>query len=540
MKIKILPVTLFTFFGILFFFIIKNSIDYSETKLLPYYILRTLLRLTITYFLCLAFGLFVGIWASTNDRIGNIVIPLLDILQSVPVLGFFPFVLIFIINAMNQSILGLELASIFLLFTSMAWSIVFGVIAGVKSIPQNIKDMSRIFHIRGWDYIRHIILPSIYPPLIAGSILAWGSGWYFLIATEFITFGDKVYSLPGLGYYLHIASYKYANLWMSLMGLISIALVVWLINRFVWYRINQNARQYKFLALQYGFKKPAIEKDIKTRRQHKYIKHKLDAVQGIHLPSWFFRIFRFSGRFYLIAIAIIVFAAGFLFSSFKFPIISIDVLQLAENTGYSIARIFIAYMISLALAIIFGFIIIKKPNLRSVFLPAADIMQSIPALAYFPLLLLIFTDYLPGQIGLEIASILLLITGMLWYLIFNVIEAIEHFPREINEVAGIFSIKGAMYIKHILAPALFPAIITGSILAWGGGWNATIVSEYINMGEHIYKISGLGSALDIASVEGDIPLMLVILILMTGIIIILNHFVWRKLLDKANMYVLEE
>lgn len=133
----------------------------------------------------------MGILAATREAFGKVLIPLLDILQSVPVLGFFPVVLAVVVQAFHGNTLGLEIASLILLFTSMEWSIVFGVIAGVKALPVHIKDMSTVFQISGWSYAKNILLPAIYPSVIAGSMLAWGSGWYFVIATEYISFGAK-------------------------------------------------------------------------------------------------------------------------------------------------------------------------------------------------------------------------------------------------------------------------------------------------------------------------------------------------------------
>ena len=530
--------------GILLFFIVKGALTFPETRNVPYYALRTLLRLLVTYMICLIVGVGIGIVAATKEKVGMVVIPILDILQSVPILGFFPIALLFFLKRFNGSEFGLELASIFLLSTSMMWSIIFGVISGVKAIPQNVHDMSKIFHISGWDYVKHIILPAIYPPLIAASILSWGSGWYFLIATEFITFGDRVYTLPGLGYYLNIAAHKYNSIWMSLMGLLCIGVLVWCINRFMWYCLNKNAKQYRFLALTHGFKKQRKYRyssgPLFLQKQLKYVKVKLDAIQGTHLASWVFKIIELPTKSYVIIGALIFGVLWLIFHWYELPFKSVEIVRLFPLLFYSMIRLVFAYLLSLFIAIFLGYIILKKPLVKTFLLPLCDILQSVPALAYFPLLLLIFTSFFSERLGLEISSILLLMTGMLWYLIFNVIEAVEHLPREINEVASIFNIDGKKYIKHVLAPALFPAIITGSILAWGGGWNATIVSEYVNIGDKVHAIPGLGSALGLATVAGNTPQIVVILIFMSGIVMVLNHFVWMKLLNRASTYVLEE
>ena len=522
--------------GIIFF----KASAFSETRLLPYYALCTLLRLGITYIICLAFGLGVGILAATRERIGNIVIPLLDILQSVPVLGFFPLALAVIINAFHGSTFGLELASIFLLFTSMEWSIVFGVIAGIKSMPSYLKDMSRVFHIEGWDYLRHILLPSIYPYVIAGSILAWGSGWYFVIVTEFINYGGKTYSLPGLGYYLQIASFRYSSVWMSLAGLVTIGIIVFAMNRLIWHRLNQRAKEHRFLLL-HGFTPRESTGQGFWARQVSYIDSRLNAVQGVHLPSWFLLRFRIRRLNYLlVAVALLIVVIGVFYGWIRLPITSIDLEHLARDTGYSMSRLAIAYFISLVLAITVGYLILQRPATKNAIVIFTDVAQSIPALAYFPLLWLIFTSIFPEQIGLEIAAVLLMLTGMLWYLIFNVIEAVEHWPKEIKDLADIFRVRGRRYLRHMAIPALLPALVTGSILAWGGGWNATIVSEYVNIGNKVHTIPGLGSALDEASQAGNTHELIVLLVVMSFIVIAMNSLIWRRLLSRASAHVLEE
>jgi len=514
---------------------------YHETHLLPYYALRTLLRLSVTYVICLVFGLVVGILAATRERVGNILIPVLDILQSVPVLGFFPLALAVIIRSLHGSTMGVELSSVFLLFTSMEWSIVFGVISGIKAMPESLKEMSQVFHIRGWDYLRHVLLPSIYPYLVAGSMLAWGSGWYFVIVTEFITFGDKVYVLPGLGYYLQLASFEYGNIWMSIAGLITIGAIVFLMNRFIWHRLDERAKEYRFVML-HGFKPRELQREAGMfSKRIKYIGSRLNAIHWVHLPSWLslrFRISRVSHL--LVALALVALTTGVFYVLLYVPPSSVDLGHIALVTAYSLCRLFIAYGIALFVAVLLAYLILQRPAARSLVVLTADVAQSIPALAYFPLLWLVVTRFLPDRLGLEIVSVMLMLTGMMWYLVFNTIEAVEHWPGEAEEIAGVFHIRGTSYLRHIMIPALFPAVITGSILAWGGGFNATIVSEYVNIGHKVHVIPGLGSALDLASNAGDTRQLLVLLFIMSGIVILLNHFVWRRLLSHVSTYVMEE
>ena len=514
-------------------YVLFRAWDHPETEILPLYALGSLSRLIFTYLICLAFGLTVGIFAAMNKRAGDIIIPLLDILQSVPVLGFFPFAIIIIVP-----VFGFVTASILLLFTSMAWSVVFGVIAGVKAIPQHIQDMAAIFDIRGWAYVKNVVLPSVYGPLIAGSILAFGGGWYFLIASEYVSYGTHAYTLPGLGYYLNIASFQYADIWMSLAGLFTIGLVVFLVHRLVWLRLDKNAREAKFLNLHFGYDRGVdLPKHHTARATHP---HRRVHFNRRHSHQWFFNLFKFPTRTYvtwLFVIALIILPAIY----FTNQSVDISIQELAILLLRSFLRILFAYVIAIIIAVFIGYLLIRRPETRKVVMPLADVMQSIPALAYFPIIYLVLSSFLPVDVTLEIASVLLLLTGMLWYLLFNVMEAVEHIPEDINEISRLYRLDGKVYVANILVPAMFPALVTGSILAFGGGWNAIIVSEYVNIGGHVHSIPGIGSALDsVAGTTGNVATLLFMLFGMTTVVLLLNHFVWRKLLNHASKYVLEE
>jgi ABC-type anion transport system duplicated permease subunit len=311
-------------------------------------------------------------------------------------------------------------------------------------------------------------------------------------------------------------------------------------NRLIWHRLNERVKEHRFLLL-HGFTPREPRGQSFWARQVNYIDSRLNAVHGVHLPSWFLLRFRIRRLNYiLVLVGLIVIIVSVFFGWIRLPITSFDLEHLARDTGYSMSRLAIAYFISLALAIAVGYLILQRPRTKNAIIIFTDIAQSIPALAYFPLLWLIFTSIFPERIGLEIAAVLLMLTGMLWYLIFNVIEAVEHWPKEIKDLADVFRVKGRRYLRHMAIPALLPALVTGSILAWGGGWNATIVSEYVNIRNTVHAIPGLGSALDEASQAGNTHQLVLLLIVMSTIVIAMNGLIWRRLLSRASSHVLEE
>jgi len=485
-----------------------------ETPNIPYFIFRTMLRMTAAYFLTVAFGLSYGIIAGLYEKPRRVMIPLLDILQSIPVLGFLPAAILFFINLFPGQ-LGVEIASVILIFTGQAWAVAFGVYGAVRSIPEDLANAARAFGLTGFKYLRKLLLPFIFPSFITGSILAWGGGWYFLVACEFMTFGGMLYTLPGVGYYLANAVYVQQNIPSALFGLGVFILLVLVINKLIWAPLLEYSDKFKvqtlggeevsrarpsllatllelffeklddlveFLSERYSQKIPKIPTvRIELQKPEVVLDPRRMALRQLVIFSFLFLITMY-------------FLGLFVAASLQKPLEDLQLSLKTHPEAYlipyfalrSMFRIFVAYLIALAWTLAAGVIITRNKFLSNIFLPIFDIGQSVPALALFPFIVIIVFKYVgTGSIGLELASILLLLTGSQWYLLFNIIGAIKRIPKDITEAASSFGIKDWKFVRYIILPAIFPGIIVGSIQAWGGAWNATIVSEYINYGGYV-------------------------------------------------------
>src|SRR5216117_3336959 len=223
-------------------------IENNQTSMLPYFAGRTLSRMTIAYGLSLAFALAYGIFTAMNHRASHVMLPLLDIFQSVPVLGFLPVVFLLVLNRLPGTP-GQELASIIMIFTAMAWAPTFGVIAGVNAIPADIKEASRAYGVRGFKYLRQIVLPAVFPELVWSSILAWGGGWYLIPVEEHLSFGQPPnqtqVDLPGIGRYIALAALK-ADLGLALFGLIVLVGIILAVDRLIWKPLGVRAEKYTY------------------------------------------------------------------------------------------------------------------------------------------------------------------------------------------------------------------------------------------------------------------------------------------------------
>ena len=557
-----------------------NSITNNTlTPKLPLFAVFTLGRMTIAYALALAFALSYGIATAMSHRASHVLLPLLDIFQSVPVLGYLPIVFaIFLGSGTQANPFGLQIAAIILIFTAMAWSPTFGVIAGINAIPADIKEASRAYGLRGVRYLRQIVLPAVYPELIWTSILAWGSGWYLIPIEEYVPFKGSPISAGGLGSYIAQAS-AHSDLASALFGLIILVGIIYAIDQLVWRPLGARAEKYKYESVaaprttatprgvvSEGVKRyeDRIVSPVRTfyKSQRSIVTRALEVVrvtkllhvtERLRFPERISRI-PFWGRLlsYAIFLGLVAFGLELLIAPRSVSIVNaltilaanVTAFQLIGLTLFSLSRLVTAYLIALGWTLAAGILIARSQRLSRWLAPIFDIGQSIPATALFPLVVIILvnpfrnTPYL--GVTLNFASIILLLTGMQWYLLFNIVGAVNSVPNDINEATKAYGVKGGRYVKQILIPAAFPAILIGSIQAWGGGWNALIVSEYIDPNANV---PGLGSFLVEASNLSNVLLSSVeifaALLAMTATVLAINRLVWRRLLRRADRYKFE-
>jgi NitT/TauT family transport system permease protein len=529
-------------FIILLFFIIMTYVKNPEINNLPYYTFRTLLRISVTYLISLGVGLFFGLMAAMNKTASKILIPIFDIGQSIPILGYFPAAVLFLIALFP--IAGMEMAAIFLLFTSMEWAIFFGVVGAVKNIPANVVEAAKVFGIKGFNYIRHVVLPAITPAIIAASTLAWGDGWFFMIASEYISYGGKVYALPGLGSYLAKAAYVYNDLGLASVLLVLITSIVVIINHFTWHRLTEKLSASGHRPI---FKFPHVEIP--------HTEKKTSKRQWMHLPRFYFRqkiVFPIKFGKYtkiqraigyaFVFILIISFIYFFYhkipsFKSIKEAILVPEIFNLPFYIFLTMSRLTIAFVISLTIAIVMGILAAENRKFAMIFFPLYDIGQCVPILALFPIVFVYLSQFLGGTLGLEITAIVVLVADMIWYMFLNIVSAIKTIPQETKEVSKMYGLKGWKRIRHVILPSIMPAIVTGSILSWATGWNTVIFAEYMPHGDQVLSLPGLGYLLDKTAYEqGNTIFLIFLLFIIASIVLLMEKFIWRRLLEKCEKY----
>jgi len=532
------------------YWLVMTFVENPEIQNLPYYTFRTLLRIAITLGISVAWGVPFGILASTNKTASIILVPFIDLLQSIPILGYFPAVLIIFVSLFQGSELAIELSAILLLFTSMAWAIFFGVVGAVKGIPVNVIESAQSFGLKGFKYVRHVILPAIVPALVSGATLAWCDGWFFMIAAEYIEYAGATYWVPGLGSFLAKTAYVYGDISLSAILLILITAIVFYINFLTWHRLMERATA--------GTYKPVLKLDLSGVGQLGVIRaigHSrwLHIGDRIHRPKSLIlasqRLRKYTRLEKAIALMLTL-SLAFLIVYLTAAQINLDIIEqgfsrppadelanLPRYVALTMGRLGIAYVISLGVALGTGILAAEHKKFAAIFYPIYDIGQAVPILALFPVLFITLSRTFGGVIGLEITSIVMLILDMIWYMFLNIVSAVRNIPSEIREVGKLFGFKGLKRITHIVIPSILPAIVTGSILSWGTGWNTIIFSEYMPYGESIIYLPGLGSYLDKAGyIYGNTILLIFLLAIIATIVLLMETLVWRRLLRKFEKY----
>jgi NitT/TauT family transport system permease protein len=530
-------------------------------------------------------AIVVGIAAARISLASRIVIPIVDVLQSIPILGFFPAANSLVIALFHGNAVGIEIAAIFLIFTSMAWNMIFSVYESVLSIPTELMETSYAYRANLFLRVRRLYIPASIPKLVYNGILSWASGWYFLTAAEIISLGSKTFTLPGLGSLLgkSVSAGEYAQAIAALSMLILIILVTdfffWrplesYANRFRYEYSTSLARVTKHTRLHLMLRPPGSRftklllrnpaatsslqlsdffirnpRPLISVQSNKVIEalsmigHQIESKLFPTIQKWFdnkaiLRMLRISALLLIISIILLVILLEHefihqTFLSFSKMYVSIgndsrnaEILSLIPIALLlSYLRLVAAYLLTLAWTVPVAIKIARDPRFDRI-MPMFQTLASIPAPAFFPFLIPI-VNYVPG--GFEFLSILLILTGMQWYMFFNLIGGVRSISGEIEETARAFRATRFHYLKRVLFPAIYPSFITGSITSWGGGWNSLVVAEFIVFGYRTYSVTGIGSLLDKAAYNtGNTLLIIIIVSAMMAVIVTINRLVWRR------------
>ncbi len=503
----------------------------------------SLLRITIAYVLSLAFTLVYGYIAAYNPRAERFMIPLLDVLQSIPVLSFLPGVMLAMVALFPGRQLGVEAGAILLIFTGQVWNMAFSFYASLKSIPKEMREAAKVYQFSWWQRFIEMELPFAAIGLVWNSMMSVAGGWFFLMACEMFVLGSRDFRLPGLGSYLQTAA-SAGDTRSILWGVGTMIAVIVLLDQFVWRPVIAWAEKFKVEQVESSDAPRSWVLDlIRHSRSLAQIRKKTVRPLSERLMLYFSRPRssdepeRHSAwKIWLIRLLGIVLLAGISYGVVRVVMIltglqKAEVQEAAIGLGATFLRVNLTLLLGALWTIPAGVAIGFNPRLARIAQPLAQIAASVPATALFPVVLLLLIRV--GG-GLGIGSIVLLLLGTQWYILFNVIAGAIAIPTDLKECCSVFRMKGIERWKKLILPGIFPYLVTGMVTASGGAWNASIVAEYFHFKGHIYTTVGLGATISQATDAGNFDLLLAATMMMAATVVTINRLVWRKLYALAE------
>jgi NitT/TauT family transport system permease protein len=514
-----------------------------DPAVLPFYAVLSTLRMMAAYGLSLAFSLVYGYMAATRRRAEKLMMPLLDVLQSVPILSFLPAVLLSF-SAILPEALAAEAASIVLIFTSQVWNLTFAWYQSLTTIPKELREASSAFGFDFWLRLKTLELPFAAISLVWNSMMSWAGGWFFLMAAEIFTVGDRDFRLVGLGAYLHEAAVQ-GNVAALGWGIGALGFVIAALDQLLWRPLLAWSHRFKMEMLEgerppsswwYEALRSSRLLDTFRRGAWEPFSRRLDAGFHRQIPAseqqalasdWIsplvYPVLAVAGA---VPVYFAYRAAGMLAA-----VPPVQWAAIGQGLLLTGLRVSAALVFALAWTLPLGVAIGASSRIAGWLQPVVQVAASVPATALFPALLLLLLD-LPG--GLDLAAVLLMLMGAQWYLLFNVIAGAATIPVDLRYTCALLGLSRWERWRTLVLPALFPFVVTGAITAAGGAWNASVVAEYVHFGGRTVKTVGLGSLIAEATAEGDFPLLLAATLTMVLAVVALNRLVWRPLYRLAE------
>jgi NitT/TauT family transport system permease protein len=510
---------------------------------LPKYALFSVLRLAGAYVISLVFTLIYGYTAAYNRRAEKFMIPLLDTLQSIPVLSFLPGVMISMVALFPTRQLGVELGSILLIFTGQVWNMTFSFYSSLKTIPSEMREAATAYRLSWWQRFWQLELPQAAIGLIWNSMMSVAGGWFFLMACEMFVLGNRDFRLPGLGSCLQTAA-NAGDTRAILYGIAAMIGTIILMDQVIWRPVIAWAQKFKLEQVSGETPRSPILSLLRSSRLLPFVSYSwifpLREKMDLHFARKSKERAPSSGktrraRWFVVsatglALAGIVYAVAKMLAMIS-TLSVIEIRHILLGAGATFLRVELALLLAATWTIPAGVAIGLRPRLSAVAQPIAQVAASVPATALFPIILMIL---IRAGGGLGLGSIVLLLIGTQWYILFNVIAGATAIPADLKEVCSTYRLSLIDRWRTLFLPAIFPYLITGFVTASGGAWNASIVAEYFHFRGETISTLGLGSIISQATDSGNFRVLLAATVIMAMIVVTINRLVWRRLFAIAT------
>lgn len=526
---------------------------------LPRYALFSAIRGLAAYILSLTFTIVVGFSAAKSKRAEKFIIPMIDILQSVPPLGFLPPLCIGLIALFPKTNTGLELVCIITIFTGQVWNMTFSFYSSLKSIPSDFSEASTVMGLTWFQRLVQLELPFSAVGLAWNSLLSMAGGWFFLIACEAFTLGDKEYRLPGVGAYMAVAS-EQGNTRAMVAGVIAMITIIMVLDFAIWHPILSWVRRFrledvpgvkppepymvlavkesrvfrylKFLYRRKFTRRHPIVDEIKTPTIHHFVNFKKLPLLGVEVePKQWNSFWRYAGHLLTVSLIAAIIAGTFQLLKVLVGVTLTTWLILLKQTGLTFLRVMGALLLSTLWAVPAGIWIGTSAKRVRIAQPLIQIMASFPAPMLYPVVLTVFFSM---GITLDWGSMFLLLMGVQWYVLFNVLAGSLRISQSLGDTLTLMNNSRWDKWKILYLPSVFPALVTGWVTAAGGAWNASIVAEYLSYNKKVIFTDGLGTAISAAAASGDSRTLAAALTLMVVVVLTFNRVVWSRVYKLAQ------
>ncbi len=530
------------------------QIDLSFRSL-PGYTFFSLIRGLAAYCISFVFTIVYGYWAAKDKLAERILVPVLDILQSIPVLGFMPGVVLALVGLFPHSNTGLELAAILMIFTGQAWNMTFSFYNSLKSVPSYLQEAGTVYRFNWWQRLMRIELPYSAIGLIWNSMMSMAGGWFFLMVTEAFQLGNRDFRLPGIGSYMSVAIEK-GNIPAMLGAVVSMIIMIVALDQLLWRPLVVWAQKFR------------IEDSTQDEELQSWF---LDLLHHSHILRWvgaFNRavasgVIRFLHRLFARKRPVVKAATdtvdhdtgqrrqpGTIVSRILFAVLSLVLvfilaqiirlliqvphrqwLTLLGNDLLTLARVALAVILGTLWTLPAGLRIGLSPKLSRVMQPLVQVAASFPAPMLFPLVIAFLAIL---HVGLGFGSTILMMVGTQWYILFNVIAGAQSIPSDLKEAATDFHITGRQRWWSLYLPSVFPYLVTGWVTASGGAWNASIVAEVVTFRGQTLRTPGIGSIINDAAFNARFGELAAAILIMSLTVVFINRFLWRRLYAIAS------
>jgi NitT/TauT family transport system permease protein len=510
------------------------SLDPSQ---LPFYAARTTLRMFAGLFVSLLFTLTYATWAAKSPRAEKLLVPILDILQSVPIFGFLSITVVFFMSLAPGRVIGAEFAAIFVIFTSQAWNMAFSFYQSLRTVPYELIEAADTFHLTGWMRFWQLEVPFGLPALIWNVMMSMSGGWFFVVASEAVTVGSTTFDLPGIGSYIALASLQ-GNIKAIGWAILTIFIVILVCDQLifrplvVWsdrFRVEQEPgswlpqswaltmmrRSRIVSALTAGFYATVRWTSWALPRPKKIIPRLPQTVNRRMDLLWF---------------AVLVLVVGW--AAWKIAVVLIastsrsEIAHVAGLASFTMVRVFVLIAIASVIWVPIGVRVGLNPRAAEIMQPIAQFLAAFPTNLVFPLAVYAIVSW---KLNADIWLSPLMILGTQWYILFNVIAGASAIPTELKYAADNFHVRGWLWWRRVALPAVLPYYVTGAITASGGSWNAAVLAELASWKGTSVKAHGIGAYIEEATTAGDFHRIILGVVVMSLFVIVINRILWRPL-----------